>query len=133
MMGIGVREVAFTGYPVRDMARAREFYGGLLGLEEAWVIEEDGAVHWVEYAVGGATVALARASEAWRPGPDGAGVCLEVGDLDAAVARLREAGVSIPMPIGEFPLCRMAVIADPDGNGICLHQKKSNHPELSSS
>ena len=129
MKGIGVKEVAFIGYPVTDMARAREFYGGLLGLEESWVIEEDGAVHWLEYAVAGATLALANASEMWKPGPDGGGVCLEVRDLDAAVAKLRDAGVKIPMPMGEFPFCRMAVIEDPDGNGICLHQRKANHPD----
>ena len=126
---IGVKEAAFTGYPVTDMDRAREFYGETLGLEESWVIDEKGKVHWVEYDVAGHTLALALSDGAWIPSPDGAGICLEVEDLDVAVAKLEEAGVKIVMPIGDFPICRMAVISDPDGNGICLHQKKPNHPE----
>lgn len=33
------------------------------------------------------------------------------------------------MDIQEFPYCRMALIADPDGNTLALHQRKANHPE----
>jgi predicted enzyme related to lactoylglutathione lyase len=126
---IGVKEVAFTGYPVTEMDRARAFYGETLGLDESWVLDENGKVHWVEYDVAGHTLALALSDGAWKPSPDGAGICLEVEDLDAAINKLEGAGVTIAMPIGEFPMCRMAVVSDPDGNGICLHQKKPNHPE----
>jgi len=129
MKGIGIKEVAFVGYPVTDMDRARDFYGRILGLEESWVIEDGGKAHWVEYEAAGTTVAIAQASDAWKPGADGGGACFEVDDLDLAVERLRAEGVAIPMPIGDFPMCRIALISDPDGNGIALHQKKPNHPE----
>jgi len=127
--GIGIKEVAFIGYPVTDMPRARDFYGRVLGLRETWAIGADGDPHWIEFESAGTTIALARASEAWKPGADGGGACFEVEDLDAALGRLAQEGVAVPMPAGDFPMCRMAVISDPDGNGIALHQKKPNHPE----
>ena len=124
-----VKEIAFVGYPVTDFGKARAFYGGLLGLEEAMVFEEAGDVHWIEYSIGEGTLALARAGEHWQPNKDGGGVCLEVKDLDSAVEHLRANGVEPVLDIGDYPACRMAVVADPDGNGIALHQRKENHPD----
>jgi predicted enzyme related to lactoylglutathione lyase len=132
-MSIGVKEIAFIGYPVTDMERARHFYGEVLGLEESCVIEDGGDVHWVEYDIKGQTLALARASEQWQPNPHGGGVSLEVADLETALAHLQANGVEATMPIGDFPVCRIAVIPDPDGNGIALHQRKPHHPDFSES
>jgi predicted enzyme related to lactoylglutathione lyase len=132
MSGIGIKEAAFTGYPATDMAASRRFYGELLGLPEGMVIEHEGAVHWVEFSIpGGHTVALAQASEQWQPSRHGGGLCLEVEDLDAAVATLEAAGVKFAMPVQEFPVCRLSLVLDPSGNTVALHQKKSNHPECS--
>ena len=33
------------------------------------------------------------------------------------------------METQDYSICRMALIADPDGNTIALHQRKPNHPE----
>jgi predicted enzyme related to lactoylglutathione lyase len=130
MKGIGIKEAAFTGYPATDISAAREFYGNLLGLKEGAVFEHEGEVGWVEFEVpGGHTLAIAAASEQWQPSAHGGGLCLELEDLDAALATLTAAGVTIAMPIQDFPICRMALIADPSGNTIALHQKKPNHPE----
>ena len=129
-MSIGVKEIAFVGYPVTDFAKSRDFYGGLLGLRESLVMEGDSGVHWVEYDISGATLALAPAGEHWKPDPNGGGVSLEVGDLDSAISTLKENGVEMLLnDIGDFPMCRIAVIKDPDGNGIALHQRKPNHPD----
>ncbi len=130
-MSVRVKEIAFTGYPVTDFTRARAFYTGLLGLEEAASHEEGGELHWLEYEVGGATLALAKASEHWQPHKDGGGVALEVEDLDATLEHLRAHGVEVPMGIGDFPVCRIAVVQDPDGNGVALHQRKPHHPDFS--
>ncbi|MBB5351280.1 putative enzyme related to lactoylglutathione lyase [Haloferula luteola] len=130
MIGIGIQEAAFTGYPATDMARARRFYGETLGLPEGHVFEDQGELHWLEFTIpGGHTLAIARANDQWRPDANGGGICFEVADLDAAVTKLQAEGVTIVMPIQEFPICRMALIADPDGNTLALHQKKPNHPE----
>lgn len=132
MSGIGIKETAFTGYPSTDIARTRRFYGEILGLPEGAVYEHEGKVGWVEFtAPDGHTIAIAAASDEWQPNANGGGICFELEDLDAAIMKLTELGVTIAMPIQDFPICRMALIADPDGNTIALHQKKSNHPECS--
>lgn len=132
MSGIGIKEAAFTGYPSTDIGRARTFYGETLGLPEGMVFEHEGKVGWVEFtAPGGHTIAIATANEQWQPNPNGGGICFELEDLDAAIAKLTAEGVTIVLPIQDFPVCRMALIADPDGNTIALHQKKPNHPECS--
>ena len=132
MNGIGIKEAAFTGYPSTDIARSRKFYGETLGLTEGMVFEHEGQAGWVEFSIpGGHTLAIATANEQWQPNANGGGICFELEDLDAAVAKLSAAGVTIVLPIQDFPVCRMALIADPDGNTIALHQKKPNHPECS--
>lgn len=129
MNGIGVKELAFVGYPVTDFAKARKFYGEILGLKETSAFEHEGELGWLEYDVAGQTLALARASEKWSPNPNGGGACLEVADLDKALAHLRANGVTIAMDIQDYPVCRLAVICDPDGNTLALHQRKPNHPD----
>lgn len=132
MSGIGIKEAAFTGYPALDLTEARKFYGETLGLPEGMVFEHEGEVGWVEFSIpGGHTLAITKANEQWQPSANGGGLCFEVEDLDAAVAKLEAAGVKIVLPIQEFPVCRMALIADPSGNTVAIHQKKSNHPECS--
>ncbi len=130
MKGIGLKEVAFIGYPVTDFAKAKAFYGGLLGLRETTSYDHEGELSWLEYDLAGQTLALAKSSEQWKPDPNGGGVCLELEDLDAAVAHLKANGVTFAMDIQDFPICRMALIADPDGNTLALHQRKPNHPDL---
>jgi predicted enzyme related to lactoylglutathione lyase len=131
-MGIGVKEIAFIGYPVTDMERARIFYGEILGLTESEIIEgENGEIHWIEYDIQGQTLALAAASEQWQPHPQGGGVSLEVEDLNAAIEHLKSHGIEPVMPVGDFPICRISVVPDPDGNGISLHQRKPHHPNFS--
>jgi predicted enzyme related to lactoylglutathione lyase len=131
MSGIGIKEIAFTGYSVNDLAESREFYGGVLGLKEGMVFDHEGEVGWVEYEVPGGTLAITKASEQWQPSEHGGGICFEVEDLDSAVAKLEQSGVKIAMSIQDFPVCRMALISDPSGNTIAIHQKKPNHPECS--
>lgn len=118
-----IKAIAFIGYPVTDMARARAFYEGVLGLQtgDVWQHEDKA---WVEYDLGTATLAISNMSpDMWKPSSDGPGVALEVDDLDGAVAELRAAGVRFYLEPIDSPVCRMAVIADPDGNSIVLHRK----------
>ena len=118
-----VISVAFIGYPVTDMPRARAFYEGVLGLKPGDTWEHEGKA-WVEFDLGTATLAISNMSpDMWKPSPDGPGIALEVEDFDRAVAHLRAAGVKFyvePMP---SPVCRLAVVADPDGNSVVIHKK----------
>jgi len=43
-----ITEIAFTGYPVTDMARARRFYEGVLGLSVSRVWGDKENPQWVE-------------------------------------------------------------------------------------
>ena len=122
--------MAFVGYPVSDFDQAREFYGELLGLKEGMIFEEEGKVNWMEFEAGRVTIGLGLAGPHWEPGPQGGGACFEVEDLDGVLEKLRTAGVTISFEIQNYPICRIAGIADLDGSGIVLHQEKPNHPDL---
>jgi predicted enzyme related to lactoylglutathione lyase len=116
-----ITEIAFTGTPVTDIKRAREFYEGVLGLKPA--MESAGGM-WVEYEIGGATLGLGCYGEAWKPAQQGTCVAFEVDDLDAEVSRLKARGVRFSMEIMDAPVCRFAIACDPDGNKVMFHKRK---------
>lgn len=123
---VQVNEIAFTGYPVTDIARARAFYESVLGLKTSAVWETDGGPSWIEYDIGPGTIAITNmAPEKWKPSADGPSVALEVADFDAAVAALRAAGTRFYLEPMASPSCRLAVISDPDGNSLAIHQRNS--------
>lgn len=117
-----VLEFAFVGYPVTDVPRARAFYEGVLGLTPASKFGDDEKV-WLEYEIGPHTLAISNLPDNWKPSPDGAGVALEVEDFEEAIADLKAAGVAIDGP-HESPVCWIALISDPDGNGLVIHKRK---------
>lgn len=116
-----IKEIAFTAVPVTDMQRARAFYEGSLGLKPT---HDAGEGQWIEYEIGPGTLAITNIESEWKPSEQGTMVAFEVDDLDASVAGLKAGGVSIVMDIFETPVCRMAIVADPDGNKLTLHQHK---------
>lgn len=122
---IEIKEIAFTGYPVTDVPRARAFYEGVLKLKPTHQFEHEGK-HWIEYDIGPATLAISNMSgDQWKPSADGPSVALEVADFDAAVAAVREAGVTFALEPMDTGVCRMAIMLDPDGNALALHKRRS--------
>jgi len=119
---IQVTEIAFTGYPVTDLPRARTFYEGLLGLKPGAVWESEGKA-WIEYDVGPATLAITNLAAEWKPSTSGPAIALEVADFDAAIAALRAAGTRVLIEPTTSPVCRMTVVTDPDGNSLCIHKR----------
>jgi len=119
-----VLEVAFAGYPVTDLKRAREFYEGTLGLTASHVFGDE-TTAWVEYDIGTSTLSIGNGAPQWKPSPGGGCVALEVEDFDAAILRLKQHGRTFYMEPIETPVCRMAIIADPDGNSITIHKRKA--------
>lgn len=117
-----IKEIAFTGSPVTDMARARAFYEGLLGLKPS--MESAGGA-WVEYEVGGSTFGLGAYGDAWKPSPDGTCVGFEVDNVEAEVARLKSKGVTVHADTTIGPICRFAIVCDPDGNKVLLHKRNN--------
>ena len=115
-----IKHVAFLVYPVRDMIRARDFYERILGLKVA--SEYQG--HWVEYNIQGTMLAVTDWLEGAQPCSNGAALALEVAHPDALFQFFESNRVNIIKPLFETPVSRMGIVADPEGNGIVIHQSK---------
>ncbi|MFO1478000.1 MAG: VOC family protein [Verrucomicrobiota bacterium] len=122
---IKITELAFTCYPVTDMARARAFYEGVLGLSPSHTVGEAGGMQWTEYNIGAGTLSLGCGAPDWHPRADGCSAGLEVEDFEAAISQLKSKGVRFRMEPFATPVCRMALVSDPDGNTICIHKRNS--------
>ncbi|MBI1925585.1 VOC family protein [Candidatus Poribacteria bacterium] len=128
-----VRGMDFVAYDVSDLQRAVAFYRDTLGLKKSLNHEKWG---WVEFRVPPLTLALCGPkSKSWgapyagggqsAPGSKGEGsVALAVEDVKTAVAELKGKGVTFLVEIGETRFCYFAVLLDPDGNRVWLHQRK---------
>jgi predicted enzyme related to lactoylglutathione lyase len=123
-----VNGIAFTGYPVTDLKRARQFYEGTLGLKVSRIFGDEKTA-WIEYDLGPATLAIGNMAPEWKPSPGGGSVGLEVEDFDAAIATCRANGGKFYCEPFESPVCRLVVVADPDGNSITLHKVKAAPPK----
>ncbi len=115
-----IKKIAFVGIPVTDMKRAREFYEDVLGLQpDAEMTGEQ----WTEYSIGEGTLAIACVGEQWKPSNDGTSAALEVENLEEAIARFDERKLAYDKV--DSPVCRMAIVEDPDGNKLIIHKLKS--------
>jgi len=101
---IKITEIAFTCYPVTEMAGAREFYEGTLGLKPTMIVGEPGGMQWTEYDIGAGTLSIGSAP-GWLPSSDGCCVALEMEDFDAAIAELRTKGVRFKLEPFPTPVC----------------------------
>ncbi len=123
-MSLKISEVAFIGYPVTEINRARDFYERILGLTVGEIDHEVPGMpgkFWVEYEIGSQTFAI---SNTWEPAKQaGPSVALEVKDFQGAMDDLKKEGVKIVADCIETPVCRIGVIEDPDGNGIMIHKR----------
>jgi predicted enzyme related to lactoylglutathione lyase len=120
-----VTEIAFSCYPVMDMARARAFYEGVLGLKATYSVGEPGGMQWTEYDIANGTLSIGAGAPDWKPTASGCSVGLEVDDFDDAIAHLKGRGVKFRMEPFTTPVCRMAFIYDPDGNAVCIHKRNA--------
>jgi predicted enzyme related to lactoylglutathione lyase len=111
-----IERIAFTVYPVTDMKRARRFYEEELGLQLSTKPHDV----WVEYDPPGGCFAL---STTMKPSDAGGGViAFEVENVDALTEKLRARGTPVKMEPIQTPVCRMALVTDPEGNRVLLHQ-----------
>jgi catechol 2,3-dioxygenase-like lactoylglutathione lyase family enzyme len=115
-----------TMLPVVDMARARAFYEGCLGLRPGGFRPDGKFV----YEVGGCTLALFPKPEGTKA--DHTAISFEVADIAASIAELEHAGVRFEDY--DFPglktinhVCvlgaeKAAWFKDPEGNYLCIHE-----------
>ena len=118
-----IAEIAFTGYPVTDLKRARRFYEGVLQLTPSHTFGDD-TTGFIEYDIGPGTIAIGNGAPEWKPNAGGGCVTLEVENFEVALKTLDDKGVAHKPPM-ETPVCRMIMLADPDGNSLILHKRKA--------
>ena len=116
-----IKAIGFVGIPVTDLKHARAFYEDVLGLRTS---DEMIGGKWIEYAVGGDTLAIANVGDTWTPSDQGTGAAFEVDDFDDAIRRLKDRHVRFAQEPFETPCCHMAVLQDPDGNNLMIHKLK---------
>ena len=114
-----IKNIAFVGIPVTDMKRARAFYEDVLGLQPD---PEMTGERWTEYSIGEGTLAIACVGEQWKPSNEGTSAALEVENLEEAIARFEEGKIAYDKV--DSPVCRMAIIEDPDGNKLIIRKLK---------
>jgi predicted enzyme related to lactoylglutathione lyase len=119
---------------VPDLERGLAFYTQALGL----TIGRRMGPEFAELLGAGAPIYLLVKPAGTRPFPGAAQertydrhwspvhVDFVVDDIEAAVASARAAGASLEDPISEHAYGRLALLADPFGNGFCLLQFTGN-------
>ena len=126
-------EMVNVRYMVDDVEKAVAFYTKFLDFE---VLNNFHA--FADVARGNLRLLLSGpASSAGRPMPDGAKpgpggwnrIHLIVGDIDAEVARLRDAGAPFRNDILEGPGGKQVLLQDPSGNVVELFQPAAFNPQ----
>ncbi|WP_438481720.1 VOC family protein [Oleiharenicola lentus] len=117
---IKFKEIAFTAYAVTNMAKAKKFYEGVLGLKRSRVFSKN----FIEYDIGKSTLVVACAPKLWFPSKKGTAVAIEVADFEAAVEHFRAHKIKFAIPPQYFPICSMFGVRDPDGNMLTFHKRK---------
>jgi|ERR1700712_1117815 catechol 2,3-dioxygenase-like lactoylglutathione lyase family enzyme len=115
-----IRAIDYTVIFVRDMAAMRRFYGDIIGL----VLQRELSPTWLEYQLGGNTLALARPSLTGSDAPTPAGSAalqlafkVSAADVDACADELVRQGVPLVSPPTDHAFGhRTLFFRDPDGN-----------------
>jgi predicted enzyme related to lactoylglutathione lyase len=116
-----VTGVDFVTVPTRDLDAAIAFYGETLGLRRSAYRPERG---FAEFETGNLTLSVispARMGMEHKVSPNP--IALHVENMEAARARLEQAGVSFTGDTFDTSVCLMAFFADPDGNALMLHHR----------
>ena len=111
--------IDFTFVAVSDMQKSLTFYRDLLGIPLACLVHEG---TWAEFEINPGTLVLGQGYDFMSPG--GGTVALAVTDAKAAIEELEREGIHLHSPLGESAVCFWAIIEDPDGNRVIIHQRK---------
>jgi predicted enzyme related to lactoylglutathione lyase len=116
-----VSGVDFVGMPTRDLERALEFYGPILGLRRSVYMKER---NYAEFETGNLTLSVFDAEGfglEHRVNPNA--LALHVDDVGQAREALEARGVEFAGDTLDTGVCHMAFFADPDGNALMLHHR----------
>ena len=116
-----VTGVDFAPIPTRDVEKAAQFYGEVLGMRRSVYYPERG---FAEFEPGDVTLSV------WNPSQMGMEhanntnpYALHVEDVAAARAELESKGVEFMGDTLDTGVCHMAFFRDPDGNPLMLHHR----------
>jgi predicted enzyme related to lactoylglutathione lyase len=118
---VKTKAVDFVVYSVSDMDKAVAFYRDTLGVQ--FDLVEEGET-WTEWDTPPVALALHQPGKGQWHWPGTPAAAFAVDDVYASVEELRQKGVAILNEPVETSVCYMAFVADPDGNRICIHQRK---------
>jgi catechol 2,3-dioxygenase-like lactoylglutathione lyase family enzyme len=115
-----IRSIDYTAIFVRDMAAMRRFYEGVLG----FAVTRELSAGWIEYQLGGNTLALARPSRTAgdAPTPQGSAALqlafkVSATEVDQCADELVKHGVAlVSPPTNQSFGHRTLFFRDPDGN-----------------
>ncbi len=118
-----IKQVSIVSVPIRDQERAKAFYVDQLGFELRRDAPWGEGMRWVEVAPVGSPTALTLVTwfESMPPGSL-QGLVVTTDDIHATYAALQAKGVTFDSPPVEQPGGVLAVLRDPDGNGLVLAQ-----------
>lgn len=114
-----VKDIAFTAYPAKDVAKLRDFYMNVLGLKFTAPFSEDGVLKYDEAQVGSGWFSIMTTD--WAEIAPSGGLAFEVEDIEQTVADLRSKNVEVGN-IYDTSVCKLSSFNDPEGNKITLHQ-----------
>ena len=117
--------VDFLMVSVTDVERSKAFYENVLGLEPS---KQWGSMPAYEYETGSLTLAICDMTafgqeHSVNPQP----IAFKVDDVKAMRERLEAEGIEFRGETIDSGVCLMAIFADPDGNGLMLHQRYAPH------
>ncbi|HEX2044794.1 MAG TPA: VOC family protein [Gaiellaceae bacterium] len=116
---IQVERVDFVSVPTRDPARARRFYGELLGLRESTTPDDV----FPEFETSNVTLGVWQPEIVGKEFVPAAGIAVRVADVADARRALEAAGVEFDGETVDTGVCHMAFCSDFDGNGIIVHRR----------
>jgi uncharacterized protein YndB with AHSA1/START domain/predicted enzyme related to lactoylglutathione lyase len=120
-----VTGVDFVSIPTRDLDRAMDFYGNVLGMQRSSVWQRPGEpALGAEFENGTVTIALIAPEQLGQEfEPHSVPVAFRVDDVAAARAALESRGVTFKGDIIDSGVCHQAIFEDPDGNVLDLHHR----------
>jgi lactoylglutathione lyase len=128
------KSIGHVAFNVRDMDAALAFYVGKLGFAEMFRMHHDtGELAFVYLRITDTQYLELFPASGEAPPPDRqyAHFCLEVNDLDTALAEMEKRGVNVVVPKRQGKSgCWLAFIADPEGNRIELMEMPADGMHL---
>ena len=121
---VRVERVDYVPIPTRDPAKARRFYGELLGLPESSSSPDS---VWFEFETSNVTLGLWQPEKLGRDFVPATGIAIRVPDVAEARAKLEAEGVEFSGDTIDSGVCHMALCKDFDGNQLIVHRRYAPH------